>query len=111
VELTREEAFEYVKMEYVSSHRNDTLPAVAAMGLLPADLPRRLALGDYRNTVYVRVSKEGLATEAFSDASCTEKIDDAFLSTVVKSIRFKPALERGRPATGIAMLNLNTFTF
>ena len=111
VELTREEAFEYVKMEYVSSHRNDTLPPVAAMGLLPADLPRRLALGDYRNTVYVRVSKEGLATEAFSDASCTEKIDDAFLSTVVKSIRFKPALERGRPATGIAMLNLNTFTF
>src|ERR1035438_3233767 len=38
VELTRDEAFEYIKMEYISAHKGDTLAAVPVMGKLPADL-------------------------------------------------------------------------
>lgn len=106
VDLTRDEAFEYVKMEYVSAHHSSTLPPVPAMGRLPSELPARLAAGDYGNSFYVRVSKEGLADECFADAACMKRIDDPFLGSVVKDLRFKPALEHGRAVPGVAEVNL-----
>jgi hypothetical protein len=107
VELTRDEAFEYVKMEYVSSHKGATLPAEPAMGKLPAELPAKLALGEYKQAFYVKVSKDGLAGEAYSDPACTRRIDDLYLDSVVKRIRFRPALNSGKPVDGFATLNLS----
>jgi hypothetical protein len=106
VELTRDEAFEYVKMEYMGAHKGETLPATAAMGKLPADLPARLANGQYGNTFYVRVSKDGLADEAFTDTACTKRIADPYIESIVKGIRFKPSLEQGKPVEGTAAVNL-----
>jgi|HubBroStandDraft_1064217.scaffolds.fasta_scaffold35492_1 hypothetical protein len=106
VELTRDEAFEYVKMEYVGSHKDATLPAEPAMGKLPAELPSKLAQGQYKQAFYVKVSKDGLADEAYSDPACTRRIDDPYLDSVVKRIRFKPALNRGTPVDGFATLDL-----
>ena len=76
VELTRDEAFEYVKIEYVAAHRGETLPAVPAMGKLPAELPTRLAAGKYSEKFFARVSKDGLADEAYADEKCS-KITEA----------------------------------
>jgi hypothetical protein len=106
VELTRDEAFEYVKIEYIGAHRSETLPAVPAMGRLPAGLPGRLAAGRYNEAFFVRVSKDGLADTPYADAACSKTIDDPFLESVVKSIRFKPALDHGKPVEGVATLNL-----
>jgi hypothetical protein len=106
VELTRDEAFEYVKIEYIGSHKGATLPAAPAMALLPADLPTRLAQGEFKETFYVRVSKDGRADEAFTDATCTRRIEDPYLERVVRSIRFDPALANGKPVDGIASLDL-----
>jgi hypothetical protein len=106
VELTRDEAFEYVKMEYEGAHTKDTLPAVPAMGRLPADLPSKLAQGMYSSVFYTKVSAEGLAYEAYSDAACTKKVDDPYLDSVVKRIRFKPGLSKGKPVEGTAALRL-----
>ena len=111
VELTREEAFEYVKMEYVSAHKGDTLPAVAVMGKLPAELPNRIAAGKYTDTYYVQVNKDGLGREVYEDRLCTRKVNDAFLSTVVAGLRFKPALASGSPVDGVAALNLTKLQF
>jgi hypothetical protein len=98
VELTRDEAFEYVKMEYIG--------ALAVMGKLPADLPAKLAQGMYSGAFYVKVSMDGMAYEAYSDPACTIRIDDPYLDTVVKRIRFKPALNSGKPVQGVAVLRL-----
>jgi hypothetical protein len=106
VELTREEAFEYVKMEYLGAHKTDTLPASPAMARLPADLPEKIVQGKYGAPFYVRVSKEGLADKAYSDSGCIQRIDDPYLESVVKRIRFKPALSSGKPVDGIAVVNL-----
>jgi hypothetical protein len=94
-------------MEYIGSHLKDTLPAVPAMGKLPADLPSILAAGKYAWPFYVRVSPDGLADKAFSDAACTREVGDAYLDSVVGRIRFKPALDHGKPVDGIASLNLS----
>jgi hypothetical protein len=106
VELTRDEAFEYVKMEYIGAHLKDTLPASPAMGKLPSDLPARLAAGKYSEAFFVRVSPEGLANEAYADASCTRRIADPYLDLVVRRLRFKPALNVGKPVDGVASLTL-----
>jgi hypothetical protein len=106
VELTRDEAFEYVIASYEGSHQHDTLPATPAMGQMPPDLPGRLAAGKYSATFYVRVSKDGIADQAFADAGCSKRIDDPYLVAVVKGIRFKPALDKGKPVEGVAPVNL-----
>ena len=106
VELTRDEAFEYVRIEYIGAHKGATLPASPAMGILPADLPGRLANGEFKETIFVRVSKDGYAGEPFADASCSRKIDDPYLATVVRCIRFDPALAQGKPVEGVASVNL-----
>jgi hypothetical protein len=111
VELTRDEAFEYVKMEYIGSHKGATLPAVPAMGRLPADLHSRLAGGQYVQAIFVRVSKDGVAAEAFSDEACTRRLDDPYLDSVVRQILFKPALEDGKPVAGVAKLMLGQLIF
>ena len=106
VPLSRDEAFEYVKMEYVGAHKGDTLEASPAMGRLPPDLPARLAEGKYRDTLYVKVSKDGVPTEIYQDASCSRKVDDLYLQSLVNGIRFKPALKKGRPVESVAPLNV-----
>jgi hypothetical protein len=106
VPLTRDEAFEYVKMEYLSSHKGTMLPAVPAMGKLPADLPARLAQAQFGGPLHVKVSKEGIGEDAFLDEACSQPANDPYLVAVIREIRFEPALERGRPVGGVAVLRL-----
>ena len=70
-------------------------------------LSARLAAGDYSKPVFVKVSKEGLSDGAFSDSACTQKIDDPYLQSVVRDIRFKPALADGKPVEGVAPVSLD----
>jgi hypothetical protein len=106
-EMTPDQAFNYVKDSYITAHKTSTLPAAPIMGELPPDLSTQLAAGKYSEPIYVKVSKDGLADKAYSDAACTNKIEDSYLETVVKSIRFKPALTQGQPVDGVATLNLS----
>jgi hypothetical protein len=106
-EMSPEQAFNYVRDSYIAAHKTSTLPAAPIMGELPPDLSTQLAAGKYAEPIYVKVSKDGLADEAFSDAACTNRIQDPYLETVVKSIRFKPALTQGQPVDGVATLNLS----
>ena len=102
VALTRDEAFQYVMIEYVSSHKGATLPATPAMGRLPSDWPTRVASGQFKQTYYVNVTKDGKPTAVFADKSCSQKVEDPYLESVVQNICFKPALENGKPVDGIA---------
>jgi hypothetical protein len=104
--LTLDGAFEYVKRHYLAAHRTDTLPATPVLADLPSDLESRVAAGSYAAPIYVKVSKEGLALSPFSDSACSKPIDDAYLASVLKTIRFKPALDKGEPVEGVATLNL-----
>jgi hypothetical protein len=111
VELTRDEAFEYVKMEYENAHRGETLPAVPVMGKLPAELPNQIATGKYTGTYFVQVNKDGLGHEVYEDRLCARKVDDRFLATVMAALRFKPALSDGKPVAGVAAVNLTKLQF
>jgi hypothetical protein len=107
VRLTRDEAYEYVKIEYLAAHKADTLPAAPAMAVLPSDFRSQLATGAFKKTVYVRVTKEGRTDGAFADAKCSRPIEDPDFERVVRTIRFYPALSAGEEVDGIAALNLD----
>lgn len=104
--MTPDQAFEYVKRTYIETHKGDTLHAVPVMGEMPSDLASHLETGKYPGTIYVKVSKDGLADTAFSDIACSKKIEDSYLESIVRNIRFKPALEGGKPVEGVASVSL-----
>ena len=104
VPLTRDEAFQYMLIDYTSGHKGASLPATPAMGNLPADLRTRLGSGQWTQFFYVKVSKDGLPIEAYVDESCLHKVDDPYLQSVIRDIRFNPALEQGRAVEGTALL-------
>jgi hypothetical protein len=110
VDLTRDEAFEYVKSEYIGAHPGATLPPVAVMGNLPSDLPMKLNSGKYDTPFYVKVTKDGLANHAFADQDCSRPLNDPYLDSVISRVRFKPALASGRPVDGVTVLDLNKLT-
>jgi hypothetical protein len=91
--------------EYVGAHRRDALIATPATAKLPDDLPARLAQGKFGTAFYVRVSKDSLSDESYSDAACTQGIGDEYLDSAVKRARFKPALNVGKPIDGVAKSN------
>jgi hypothetical protein len=77
------------------------------MGKLPGDLSTRLANGQLKPTYYVKVAKDGKGSETFADERCSEKVDDPYLEAVISNLRFKPALDKGKPVDGVALLQLN----
>lgn len=106
VALTRDEAFEYVRAEYVGSHLHDTLPAVPAMGHVSSDLAARLGQGQYAAMLYVRVSKDGMPDTVYRDRACTLPLDDPYVDALVRGLRFEPALDQGKPVAGVAAFKL-----
>ena len=101
-----DQAFEYVRNKYLETHKTGTAPATPVMGELPADLAAHVATGKYAAPVYVKVSAQGLAEDAYADAAGKTKIDDPFVQSVIHGIRFQPALDSGKPVEGMVSLNL-----
>jgi hypothetical protein len=105
VPLTRDDAFAYMKIEYLSTHKGETLTTVPALGKLDK-LARSTLTDPQLNRVYfVKVSKDGLPLEAFADEACSQPVEP-MVGTVVNGVRFYPALNKGKPVEGVARLVL-----
>jgi len=106
VDLTREEARQYVVMEHLAAHRGKTLPPAPAFGQAPPDLRKHLAAGRYREAVFVRVREDGEPDGAFLNEACSRPLRDPYAEAIVAGTLFAPALDKGRPVTGVARLKL-----
>jgi hypothetical protein len=109
VPLTRDDAFAYMKIEYLSTHKGETLTTVPALGKLDKKAKTTLTEPQLTGAYFVKVSKEGLPLEAFTDEACSQPVE-AVVSTVVNGVRFYPALEKGKPVEGVARLVLSELT-
>lgn len=105
VPLTREEAFQYLQLQYLGTHKTATLPAKPAMGKLPPELRSRLDANLFRRTYYAKVDAAGKPLGVFTDYRCTEAAD-AILAEAIGELLFYPALEKGKPVSGVAELRL-----
>jgi hypothetical protein len=106
VELTGDEAFEYLKMDYLAAHKGETLAARPLMGTLPGNFPEMVKSVRFSKGLYVRVSKDGMAEGAYRDSLGTMPVNDPDLDEILRNIRFQPSLEKGTPVEGLAPLNL-----
>ncbi len=109
VELTREEAFQYIVIEHIGNNKGKTLPAMPVMATLTPEVRTRLREGQGQQVYYVSVSKDGLVTDAFEDEGYSKRIADPFFGDVVKRIWFKPALENGKPVESKTPLDITRF--
>jgi len=105
VPLTRDEAFEYLKIEYGSAHKGETLTATPALGRPDKEQRLQLTPNQLKATYYVKVSKDGLPLSTFFDEECTQPVDDA-IGALARNVRCYPAMDKGKPVEGTARLSL-----
>jgi len=106
VELTREEAQQYLVIEHMGANKDATLPAVAVSGSLAPGRLKALSLDQVNRTYYVKVGPDGSVVGLYADESCNLKIDDSMTLGAVGEVFFKPALVKGKPVEGVARVRL-----
>ena len=109
VQLTREEAFMYARIEYQGSHKGATLPAKPFMGKLTPEAGSRLNAAQLEQLYYVKVSKDGLPLLAYLDTNCSRPVDET-VRPLIDHVRFFPALENGKAVEGVAELKFARLT-
>ena len=96
VQLSRDEAFQYAAIEYISHHKDATLPADLAGGQNTEPLRAHLATHYHGGPIYVSVSRDGLARGLFRDKAGESPLADDTLLEIVRAFRFNPALVSGK---------------
>jgi len=100
VELTDDEALQFRIIEYVDANKGRTLPAAPAAAM-PASARASLTPAQLSENCFVRVAKDGRVTDVYRDATGRKPLKDSALESVLKALRFKPALESGKPVDSI----------
>ena len=103
VALTRDEAFEYLKIEYLGNHKGETLVATPALGLPDKEERLRLTPNLWNPVYYAKVSKDGVPSATFADEACSQPVDD-IVGALAQNVRYYPAIEKGKPVEGTARL-------
>ncbi|HVZ64529.1 MAG TPA: hypothetical protein VG936_08150 [Lacunisphaera sp.] len=103
VPLSRDEAFEYLKIEYLAAHKGDTLTATAALGRPTKDQRLLLTPNQWKDFYYAKVSEDGVPVGTFTDEACTQPAEGP-VGELAKNVRYYPALDKGRRVAGTARL-------
>jgi len=106
VELSREEAQQYLVIEHMGAHKQGTVPASVVRGGLSAAVRGRLTAEKLERTCYVKVSKDGTLLGVFADEGCAQPLEDADTIGVLADSFFRPALVEGKPVDGVARVRL-----
>jgi len=106
VNLTRDQAQQYVVIGHVAANKDATLPALPVFGEAPADLKTRVAAGEFAQPFYVKVDAAGNAMGTFTDKECKRAAADPYVEAFVADVLFAPALEKGKPVDGVARMEL-----
>lgn len=106
VEITREEAQQYLLIQHLGANKDATVPAAAVSGMLPIDRLKGLTPEQLNRIYYAKVGPDGSVLGLFADESCNLKIDNDATLAVVSEVFFKPALVKGKPVEGVARVRL-----
>jgi hypothetical protein len=108
VMLTEDEAMTFRVIEYVADNKGRSLPAVPATFV--SDLRPSLSPAQLNQACYVRVAKDGKVAATFGDKDGTQPLQDPELDAALKGLRFKPAIESGKPVESIVAIRLGMIT-
>jgi len=111
VELTHEEAQQYLVIEHMGAHKQGTVPAAVVPGGLSAAMRGRLTAGQLERTCYAKISKDGTLLGVYLDESGNMALSDPLVADALAESFFKPALVNGKPVEGIARVRLADLAF
>jgi hypothetical protein len=104
VPLSKDEMLDFRVIEYLSANRGRTLPAVPATFV--RDMRSSLTSAQLNQSCYVRVAKNGKVAATFADKDGTQPLQDETLDSALRGIRFKPAIEAGKPVETIVPIRI-----
>ncbi len=105
-DLTRDETFRYLLVQYIANHGRETKPPTPVMGALPANFSSKADSSELNQTIIITVNKNGEITE-FSGADASPAKLSPYTEKALRNFRFYPALESGMPAEGKLKLKLS----
>jgi hypothetical protein len=106
VDLSRDEARQYLVIEHVGANRGATVPAAVVPGTLPAHRRQEFTIDQLNRICYAKISPDGIPLGVYVDESCQQELPDANTRSAIADLFFKPALEKGRPVEGVTRLSL-----
>jgi hypothetical protein len=106
VELSREEAQQYLMIEYLGANKGATVPAGVVRGTLPPALRQTLSLDQLNRAFYVRIGPDGAVLGTYADEACNLQFHDQGILAALNEVFFKPALVKGKPVAGVARVQL-----
>lgn len=110
VELSADEARQYLLIEHLAGHKDATLPPQPVAGSLPTTVRQSVSAEQLNRPCYARVSAEGVLIGLFADEGVSLPLaDDALVAAFAGAI-FKPALAKGKPMNGVARVRLADLT-
>ncbi|HTH47394.1 MAG TPA: hypothetical protein VMB21_07780 [Candidatus Limnocylindria bacterium] len=105
VALSRDDAFEYLKIEYLSGHPGETMVASPAIGRPTKAEQLKLTPNQLKAVYYAKVSAEGVPLGTFADEACTQPVE-GLVGELAQNVRYYPAMEKGKLVEGTARLKL-----
>jgi hypothetical protein len=106
VEITREEAKQYLVIDHIGANKGATVPAVPVAGSLSHFSRQGLSIDQLNRICYAKVAADGSLVGVYLDESCHQELEDAAVREALRQVFFKPALDKGQPVEGVARLTL-----
>lgn len=107
VAVTLEEAFDYLLISYLKRNKAQTLLASVAVGRMPENARKLVNPVQWQRSYHAKVPKDGgAAREVFLDEQCTQPAEPGVVA-LLDHYRFFPALEKGVPVEGTALVELD----
>lgn len=110
VELSADEARQYLLIEHLAANKDATLPPQPVVGSLPMTVRNRLSPDQLNRVCYAKVSKEGLLLGLYADESASLPLADEMLAEAFADALFKPAVAKGKPMDGLVRVRLAELT-
>ena len=104
--LNRDEAFEYLKIDYFRGHKGATVPATPAGGRPNRQEMVQLGPKRFDAVYFAKVDKNGRPGGTYVDEDCSQPVDET-VAALTGAVRYYPALDQGQPVDGVARLVLS----
>jgi len=99
LELTRDQAFRYLLVQYIANNSKGNLPPTPIMGAVPVDFRSKVDASQLSQTVDITINKNGEITAINIENDGPAKLSPT-IEVALKNFRFFPALKNGLPTDG-----------
>ena len=110
VPLTRDEAYQFFLIEYLTKHKGETRSPAPVLMTSRSEFRRELGQAEMDEVIYAKVDKSGSTLSISPDKAGSKKLP-APLEVALQDVRFMPALENGTPVDGQLKLKVADLVF